>query len=429
MWTNFKRFLTRFFRKSRSINNQPLNKVSLIVIIIVDLFILANVFTGLDDISQWPISPAQAYPCVTEWNQYRTQKQQDKDYALVQASLNQNRLDTSSPSSFKTTYKNAEINHLGQVSLVCLQYAELKDKVNTVENRKIQQTINQKQSKISSLKQANNTIRSQYDSTLLEKIAGQGSGQSIKTVSAEKAQQTLVQNNQTITNFEKETAVLKNRLRGKTESQLLFSLIHNESSYQTIQQGYQHRSFWYPSIQLSLQALFLLPLIAVALFVHRAAVDRGTGLIALISWHLLVIFFIPLLLKVFEFLQIGVIFKFLFDLVSKLFGGLVFLISYLYIFLIPLVGFAIIKLSQRFVFNRKVQSSSRFNNGLCLNCALKIRAQDICCPHCGYNQYLECQHCHEQTYQHLPHCRHCGHLQEPAQILNPDLPADAAPEN
>ena len=58
-----------------------------------------------------------------------------EDYALVQASLNQNSLDASSNSSFKTTYKIAETNHLGQVSPVCLQYAELKDKVNTVENQ------------------------------------------------------------------------------------------------------------------------------------------------------------------------------------------------------------------------------------------------------------------------------------------------------
>ncbi|GAB1539783.1 hypothetical protein NUACC21_24500 [Scytonema sp. NUACC21] len=49
MLARIRRLLRQFFSKSRTINNEPLNKVSLIVIILIDIFILINVFTGLDD--------------------------------------------------------------------------------------------------------------------------------------------------------------------------------------------------------------------------------------------------------------------------------------------------------------------------------------------------------------------------------------------
>ena len=136
------------------------------------------------------------------------------------------------------------------------------------------------------------------------------------------------------------------------------------------------------------------------------------GLISLISWHLLVIFFIPLILKIFEFLQIGPLFELLLDFISFLLGGLLFLISYVYILLIPLVGFAIIKFFQKFVFNAKIQAASRVQKSRCLKCAKKIRLHDSYCPHCGFYQYVECENCHHLTYKNLPYCKECGSSQE-----------------
>jgi predicted RNA-binding Zn-ribbon protein involved in translation (DUF1610 family) len=424
MFARIRRFINQFLRKSRSINNKPLNAVSLIVVIVVDLFILFNVFSGLDNISQWHISPSQAYPCVSEWKSYRDSKQPNRNYDVLVSAINFN--DTLP--NFRQAYQIAEQDRLGKVSLICLNYAELKDKVNRPENKKTKLNIDQKESKISSLEQANSSIRSQYDSTLLEKIAGQGSSQSINTVKAEKAKQTLEQNKDSISNLKKEIATLKDNLLKKPESINLIEFIKDDSKYQILNQEYDRASFWYPSIQLAFQALFLLPLIAIALTVHRFALRKGAGLIALISWHLLAIFFIPLLLKIFEFLQIGAVLKFFIDIVTKLFGGLLFLVSYLYILLIPLVGFGIIKISQRFALNHKTQISNRFQNQLCFNCAKRIRPQDTYCPHCGYGQYLECQNCRELTYKHLSHCKQCGHLQDPSRVLSSELPSESPPE-
>lgn len=412
MLARIRRLLRQFFTRSRTINNEPLNKVSLIVIILIDIFILINVFTGLDDISRWYLSPSQAYPCYFEWNNYRTQTDKDKNYEIIKLLL----ADTNTAPPFQRSYQQIQEGHLGKVSELCLNYAGYKDKIYTPENRQTVTTINQKQANISKLEQANRNIRAQYDSTLLEKLAGQPRSESINQVGAEKAKQTLEQNTNSISTLVREISNLKNQLLAKPESVNFINFIQDEGKFSPVEKGYKQASFWYPSIQLAFQSIFLLPLILIALSVHRFAGARGYGLISLISWHLLVIFFIPLILKIFEFLQVGAIFQFLFDVISAIFGGLLFLISYVYILLIPLIGFGLIKFLQKVIFNPKVQAANRVQKSRCIKCAKKIRHSDIHCSHCGYHQYTECPNCHNFTYKHLPYCRECGYSQNSAHL-------------
>lgn len=407
MLARIRRVLSQFFSRSRTINNEPLNKVSLIVLILIDIFILINVFAGLDDISRWQISPTEAYPCYSEWQNYRTQTNKDKDYEIIQRSLPYN---VFVEPSLKQ-YQQAGSGHLGEISSICLNYAKSKDKVKTPENIQTIKTIEQKQATITKQEQANRNIRAQYDSTLLEKIAGQTRQRSINTVTAEKAKQQLDQNNRQIATLKKEISSLKKELLAKSESRSFLTFLDNNGQFSEVKQNYEQAALWYPSIQLAFQSLFLLPLILITLFIHNFAQRRRYGLIALISWHLLVIFFIPLIIKVFEFLQVGAIFNFIFKIIQTIFGGLLFLVSYLYILLIPLIGFGIIKFFQKIVFNPKIQTANRVQKSSCIQCAKKIRPQDSYCPHCGYYQYVECSNCNQLTYKHLPYCKQCGSSQ------------------
>ena len=408
MLSKLRRLLVRLFRKTRTINNEPLNKASLIVIIAIDIFILINVFTGLDDISRWHISPDRAYPGYSEWKNYRSSTQPDKDYRIIASFLNSNSLQPNRQ-SFRQQYQQPEAEHLGTVSQVCLDYAEAKDKVRNPPNLQIKQNIDSKQKQISQLEKLNRDIRTQYDSTLLEKIADQPRDRSINLVEAAKAKQELAQNNAQISQLKEQITNLKQQLITKEESVEFIALLNDLEEFTTLDRQYQRASFWYPSIQLGFQALFLLPLITIGLAIHKFARQKGYGLISLISWHLLVIFCVPLIIKIFEFLQIGVIFEFISDVITTLLGQLLFLVSYVYILLIPLVGFGIIKVFQKIVFNTKLQAANRIQKSQCLKCAKKIRPSDAYCPHCGYYQYVECPNCHQLTYQHLPYCNQCGH--------------------
>ncbi len=399
----------QFFTRTRTINNEPLNKVSLIVVILVDIFILINVFNGLYNISTWHITPEQAYPCYSQWVNYRSSKAKDKDFQSIQQTL---AYQPNNQVSVRQTYQQIEQGHLGKVSSICLNYAEAKDKIKNPENQEGINIIAKKQDKIANLETTNRNIKEKYDSTLLEKIAGQPRQQSINGVSADQAKQEIEQNSSKIATIKSEISTIKSKLLAQPENISLIAFLKNETQFKELEQGYKGASFWYPSIQLILESIFLLPLILIAVLVNNFSQRRGYGLISLISWHLLVIFFIPLVFKLFEFLQFGAISKFIFDIIVELVGNLLFLVSYIYILLIPLIGFGIIQFFQKVVFNPKAQAVSRVQKSQCIHCAKKIRQQDAYCPHCGYYQYTDCSNCHTLTYKALPYCHHCGHQQD-----------------
>jgi predicted RNA-binding Zn-ribbon protein involved in translation (DUF1610 family) len=406
MFSRTFRGLNQFFQQTRTINNEPLNGVSLIVIILIDIFILINVFSGLDNISRWYISPDQASPCYSEWQEYRKQNSKDKDYAIIRRAFPES---TDPKTNFRQVYVRETVDHLGTISEICLKYADAKDKIDTADNQKVIKTIDQKQNKISTLEQANRNIRAQYDSTLLEKIAGQKGEKSINAVNSGKAKETSERNNREIGTLSNELVTLKNALINKPESEEFLAILKNDNQFSELEKDYKQASFWYPSIRLGFQSLFLLPLLFVAFSLYKFAQRKNYGLVALICLHLLIIFFIPLILKIFEFLRIGAIFEVVFVLVRTLFGGLLFFINYLYIVLIPLVGFGIIKFVQTVILNPKIQAANRVQASRCISCAKKIGQQDAHCPHCGFYQYMECQNCHQLTYKNLSYCKQCGH--------------------
>ncbi len=430
MFNKIRNLIRRFFRKSTTLNRQSLNVPSLIVIVFVDIFILANVFFGLNDISSWHLSPDQANPCYNQWQTYRESQNAGKDYAIVSQSIvssdgisdygtTSNTVEAPSPnnppnrSSLRDSYQRNQINHIGQVSPQCLDYAGVQDAVRTPENRKAVATIDTKLEKISNLEQTNRSIRSQYDSTLLEKVAGQPRNQSINSISAEQAKQKTDTNSATISQLKQDITELKQTLLTQPVAQTLLAYLNNSAKFETIAAQYRHDSFWYPSIQLGLQALFLLPLILISYAIHRFAIRKNYALVALITWHLLIIATIPALLKLFEFLQVGVLFQWIATAIGSVFGNLLFLVSYSQIVLIPLVGFGLIKLIQRLskrVAKAQTDATNRIAQSRCLRCATKIGPNDAYCAHCGYQQYDECPSCHVMTHRQMPHCTHCGSL-------------------
>jgi predicted RNA-binding Zn-ribbon protein involved in translation (DUF1610 family) len=400
MLNKLRRLFQRFFRKSSTLNRQPLNAASLIVIALVDIFILVNVFIGLNDVSSWPLSPTSTYPCYSEWRTYRESKVAGKDYEIVRQSI-----------GIQPDTTSIERGHLGKVNAACLSYGSLKDALRTPEYEKAVDSIDANLIKIGNLENSNTKIRSQYDSTLLEKVAGQARSQSINGVSAEQAREKIATNDAAIAVFKQDTTELKKNLLAQPSVLAFLSRLQDSSAWEMVAAGQRHAAFWYPSIQLGFQALFLLPLILVSLAIHRFALRKNYGLVALITWHLLIIALVPALFKLFEFLQVGVFFQWIATTVMGIFGGLLFLASYVQILVIPLAGFALIKLIQRLGKSSgkpQVKAAMRIALSQCLSCGKKVRSGDIHCAHCGYQQLSPCPTCDTLTHRHMPHCTHCG---------------------
>jgi predicted RNA-binding Zn-ribbon protein involved in translation (DUF1610 family) len=405
MFSFVKRLFRQLIRRSTHIQHESINKSSIIILILVDIFVLFNVFNGLNNIAQLPLSPQEEFPCFSAYEHYQADKQKgtfDFNTATIESIID---VDYKSPSFLDDKQRS----RLGKVSGLCENVSRLSKQINTTENIKLKTSINQDRTLISRLNQETETLRRQYDSTLLEKIAGQSSQKSINQASADQVKPKIDANNAEIAVQKKLILEKQTKLVQQPSSQEYLKRLNDASDYKEIQKAYRSAQFWHPNKQLFLQTAFLLPLIALAYFVNTAASKKNKGVIALISWHLLVIFCIPLLIKFFEFVQFGNLLGVVIEGLTTLLGGLLFITSYLLILIIPLAGFGLIKFLQKFVFNPKVQARNRIQNVRCINCNFKLGVGDEFCPSCGFNQFVDCSNCHQKTYKFTSFCKHCGH--------------------
>jgi hypothetical protein len=407
MFSSIANIFNRLVRKSTQIHHEPINKVSIIILILIDVFVLINVFSGLGSIAEWPLNPSEEFPCYATHEKYQTDKRKgtfDFNASTIESIINERNL-----------YLNTSIvspKRLGSSSSLCTESIRLEKEISSSGNIKLKQGINRDRNKISSLIQENRTLQSQYDSSLLEKIAGQSRQKSINITSSDRIKEKIDTNNEKIKETkekvkEKQTNLLKN-----PTAEAYLKLLNDVSQYSKIKSAYQSAQFWHPNKVLLLQTLFLLPLIIIAYLWHTVSTRKNKGLQALLSWHLLLIFCIPLLIKFFEFLQFGNIIRVVLESITALLGGLLFIASYGLILIIPLFGFGLIKFLQVFIFNPRVQAKNRIQKVHCLRCNSKLRLGDEFCPFCGFEQYVDCLNCHQKTYKLANFCNACGHQQE-----------------
>ncbi len=410
--------IRELLQRSGTLNGQPLNKASLLVIVLIDLVLLVNIFSGMAAIAEWPLNPQQAFPCQAEWSLYREgdSDRRERDLAILRRAIPRRgpgEPQVAAPEQgVRVRALEASRDHLGRVSPLCLEFAGHQDRIAAQpELRQRQRELDAAETAITRLEQGNSAIRSQYDSSLLEQIAGQPASRSIQDVPASQARRQIDANNARIGALRTEVLTLNQQLLEARESQSFLTFLNRSSAYEAMERAFARAQFWAPSQRLLLQGLFLMPLVLLSLLIHRHALRRGHGLLALVSWHLLVISLIPLLLKLAEAAQVGVIFELLLAAVRAIAGNLRFLVSYIYLLAVPLAGFALIKLLQALVFNPRLQAAERVQRGRCLHCARKLPNGGRHCPHCGYAQFRECVHCHEPTHRHLPYCCRCGAAQ------------------
>jgi hypothetical protein len=402
MFSFLKRLFRQILRRSTYVQHESINVSSIIILVLIDIFVLFNVFSGLENIAQVPLSPQEEFPCFSAHEIYQTSKKKgtfDFDIATIEGIVRTNQ---DIPSSL-------DKKELGKVSSQCNEVTRLGKEINSDSNIKLKKSIDRDKTIISNLTQEVVMLQRQYDSTLLEKIAGQPSGKSINQSSAEQTKPKIEANKSKIAAQKKLILEKQTKLLQQAPSQAYLKLLGDSTHYKALETQYRSAQFWHPNKQLLLQTLFLIPLIFLAYVINATATKKQKGVIALISWHLLLIFCIPLLIKFFEFMQFGNLIGFVIEGLTALLGGLLFITSYLLILLIPLAGFGLIKFLQKFVFNPKLQAKNRIQNLHCINCNFKMAAGDRFCLSCGFDQFLDCPSCHQKTYKFIRFCRHCGH--------------------
>lgn len=395
-----KRFLRNLIRKSTHVRHEPLNKVSIVILILIDIFVLINVFSGLNSISAFPLAPHEQYPCYGAYQEYQRNTETNKDLVWIRDILTDN--------VYRAVPSISTDGRLGEVSNLCDRLIEAYPKVKNPETLTLNKNIETLQAKINQLKTDIATYKQQYDSTLLEKIAGQDPQQSINKTTAEKAKADIQRAEQAIQTTSAQLQTQQTALLNHPTVRTYLDILGDRQLAATLESEYKSAQFWHPNQQFALQALFLLPLILVGYLWHSTAVKNNLGTQALLSWHLLLIFCIPFLIKILEFIQFGNLAQVVFDVIIEIFGGLVFIASYALIIIIPLLGLGLIKFLQRFVFNPKVQAKGRIQKHRCIQCGSRLRTEDEFCPFCGFEQCEACPSCGTKTYKYTEFCRHCG---------------------
>ncbi len=400
--------VTKIKHNLSSLDDKPIGKAALVILFLLDVFILVSIFDGLSDHTRQLTHPSQVIPQVC------------RDIVIEGEWSETNRL--SKLAGIVSLYRD---NHYLQDER---RRAELSDKhpdcesitnmLLAIENDgivagKLSEWLNIKR-EISQLNATLKQVNSAYDTSLLEDIAGQNQ----RAVSSHQ--------NAKVESLRRDFSLKTNRLnqlvakQGGLESSLsqnenvtaLFGFVNNvtEEGRGNLRDDLRQLNFWYPVKRLGMEMIFLLPLFIIFYWWNRKSLAANRPFQSLVSSHLLVIVFIPVLFKIAELIYDIIPKTFLKQFIELLVSlKLVALWHYLMMALIILTALALIYFFQKKLFSQEKLLEKRISKGQCQDCGKHLPANTAACPFCGFEQFKSCTHCNKPTYVFSTFCKECGH--------------------
>ena len=167
--------------------------------------------------------------------------------------------------------------------------------------------------------------------------------------------------------------------------------------------------WWYSVKRFGMELIFLLPLCGVVWWWGARSVRLGNTLQTLVSSHLLVISGIPLLICIIEEVT-AFIPRVILEKIWKWLQQ--YDIAGIWHYFLVLVGIVvallIIYLIQRKFSDPERIRTARLAASACYDCGKKLPGDCIACPFCSARQYRVCRYCRRDTYVAGRYCRDCG---------------------
>jgi len=391
---DFKNRLIRFTE------DEPLGKLSLVIVILLDMFLLSVVFVGLESHTSQLSSVNEYFPweCrqVLIENRWSNANKLDRLQVIVLNDYN----------NYLRRDSFFDENKLGRMHPDCKEYFQSIKSI--AENQSIKNMFINRQNlqrKFSDWRKEHKIGKDVYDTQLLEKIAdnksqpGTSVAGSMRRISKEyeKINAEIVAISSTISNQQ----LVKDFFEqfGPSSSSKRDKLISDLKRYEVF---YAFKEFCW-------QFLFLLPIFAGALFWYVRSTNKKFATQTLFSAHLLTIASIPILFKIVELvldLIPNTFFRALFELLEKL--HIMALWHYLLIVVSLLVAILLVYLIQKKFFNKQRIYEKRLIAGKCCLCGKKLPPESGHCPFCGKNQMRQCSHCQSDTFLGGSCCVNCG---------------------
>lgn len=381
-----------------SLDNQPLGKAALVIILFLDLFILIAIFNGLSAHTRQLTAPEEYIPSTCrEMVINRTWNPTSRIDNLAQL------VNTANNSYYHRPQLNQRERHP-----ICTPYLTLLDQIKNDktlatsfdERSKAERETQELQRRIDQLKGA-------YDTSLLETIAQQP--EPATEVDATRGE--FKQKSSRLNNLKTHIAALEEAMNADPKVAALWTRLQASQAgdRQLLLAELRSLNFWFPVKKLGMQLLFLLPLFAVFYLWNSASINKNRGLQTLVSSHLLVVSFIPIFCKLIETVYDIIPKKLLYKLIALLTSfKLIAVWHYLIIALAIAAALFLIYIFQKKLFSHEKLIERRIAKGECQECGKHLPNGAQACPFCGATQFKPCSGCAGSMHAHGRYCQQCG---------------------
>ena len=385
-----------------SLDNQPLSKATLVILLFLDIFILTAIFNGLSAHTRQLSAPDDYIPTAC--------RQMVIDHIWNPT----NRLENLSQlvDNYTNSYTYRPQQALRERHPICTPYLTLLDQIKN--DKALASSFDEQQKaerEAQELQRRINQLKGSYDTALLEAIAQQP--EPATEIDATKAE--FKQKSSRLNSLKSQITALDELINNNPTVAALWLRLQSSqaSDRQALLAELRTLNFWYPVKRFGMQMLFLLPLFAIFYAWNNASIKHSRGLQILVSSHLLGVSFIPIFCKLIEAIYDIIPKQLLHKQISLLTAlKLVAIWHYLIIGLAIGAALFLIYIFQKKLFSREKLIERRIAKGECQQCGKHLPNGARACPFCGYLQFSPCPACAKPMHSQARHCWACGTEQE-----------------
>ncbi len=388
----------QFRQRLTRLDDQPLSRAALVVIIFLDLFILASIFDGLADHTAQLAGPDEQVPPLCrrlvidrEWNATNRLESLARMVSAYQAS------------PWQAAVRIDRTQRHPLCASIVGAYEAIRDDAGLARSLQESQALRKE---TRDLRAEIERMKGAYDTALLEGIAGKAKGEDTAAI-----RKTIAEKTAALEERAGRQALLDASLERDPRVHELFARVAGVSDAErtALRDELRRLNFWFPAERLGMEMLFLLPLLAVFYFWNAKSIARSRPFQTLVSSHLLVVVFIPVFSKIVELVYDVIPRKLLRQVIELLQSlKLVAIWYYLVIGVTIVAALALIYLFQKKLFSREKLLQRRIAKGLCQACGQQLPLDSRFCPACGAGQFRTCNRCNALTHVHGRYCRACG---------------------
>ena len=391
--------IKRFRSNLTSLNDQAIGKTVFTIIIFLDVFILISVFQGLSDHTRQLATPNEFIP------------QYCRDIVIDDDWNQNNRLIRTA--GIVTRYRSSyvHINEKDRVKSLHPVCAPISKLLRSIEDDKtLASDLN------AFLRNRNHIVKMElelkrtsgaYNTALLEVIAEQNSANENQAPLKKKISELTDDLNGLVS----EEAKAESKIMQDERISRLFSMIERSPKVNrgALLEALRDLNFWYPVNRLGMEMLFLLPLIFIFYLWNAKSVKASRPYQSLVSAHLLVVVFIPVIFKIVELIYDIVpkkLLKQVFEFLESF--NLIAIWHYAMMGIAVITALSLIYFMQKKIFSQEKITQKRIIKGQCQNCGCHLPNGNQACSICGFKQFRQCGHCKGDTYVYGQYCKECG---------------------